>query len=111
MVRKTAMSVIAASAVLFGPGSVQAQPTSEQVVQVVADSAAETYRQTRGEILQRYRDATRMSQRALASATDLDRAWHEYKRSTADASQRAHHELLQARETFRRTVSQARGST
>lgn len=106
--RRTAASLVA-SAVLLVPGTAQAAPTTDQVVQAVADSAAETYRDTRDQILRTYHRRTAAAQEALAKATDRERAWQEYKRATADARAQADARLKAAREQFRDTVAVARG--
>lgn len=108
MLRKSAASVVA-SVALLSPGVAQAQPMPEQAVQAIADSAAETYRQTRDAILASYHSQTAEAQRALEQATDRETAWQEYKQATESARQRTHAALEQARETFRRTVALARG--
>lgn len=106
--RKTAASVVA-SVALLSPGAVQAQPMPEQVVQAVADSAAETYRITRDAILQRYRAETVAAQCQLENAGDHQRAWAEYLKATRASRERAHAELQKARRQFRETVALARG--
>jgi hypothetical protein len=108
MLRKTAASVVA-SVALLSPGAVQAQPMPEQVVQAVADSAAETYRETRAAILHRYREQTRQAQKRLESASDPDVAWQQYLEATEVARQNAHSALEEARREFRETVALARG--
>lgn len=106
--RRTAASVLA-SAVLLIPGTAQAAPTADQAVQAIADSAAETYRQTRDGILHEYHARTAAAQAALAAASDRETAWQEYKRVTAEARQQADDALKRARAEFRRTVALARG--
>lgn len=108
MLRRTAASVVA-SVALLSPTAVNAAPSPEQAVQAVADSAAETYRLARAEILQRYRTQTEQAQRRLSQASNLDAAWAEYKRSTREAAAQAKASLASAREEFRRTVAVARG--
>lgn len=108
MLAKRAVSVVAASAVLLGPGAVQAQPAPEQLVQAVADSAAQTYRQARARILSRYHDRTAAAQDRLAHAPDRDGAWSQYRRSTRQARDDASAELERARSAFRATVAAAR---
>lgn len=108
MVARRAVSVVAASAALLAPGAVQAQPAPEQIVQAVADSAAETYRQSRAEILNRYHTRTAAAQASLARASDRDRAWAQYKRATQQARAAAGAELAAARAAFRATVAAAR---
>jgi len=108
MLAKRAVSVVAASAALLGPGAVQAQPVPEQIVQVVADSAAETYRQARALILNRYHERTAAAQAQLARSADRDRAWSQYKRATQQARADASAEMQKARSTFRATVAAAR---
>ena len=105
--RRTAASLFAAS-VLLVPGTAQAAPTSDQVVQAVADTAAEDYRETRDQILRDYRQRTAAAQDALARAADRERGWQEYKRATADARAEADAALKKARAEFRRTVALAR---
>lgn len=105
--RRTAASLLA-SAVLLVPGTAQAVPTPEQAVQAVADSAAETYRQTRDRILHDYHARTTAAQSALEQASARDAAWREYKRVTADARADADAALKRARAEFRRTVALAR---
>lgn len=108
MLRRTAASVVA-SVALLSPGAVQATPTPEQVVQAVADSAAETYRVTRDAILQRYRAQTAAAQVELESAGDRELAWQEYLAATEAAREEAHDALQRARREFRETVALARG--
>lgn len=108
MLRKTAASVVA-SVALLSPGAVQAQPMPEQVVQAVADSAAETYRETRAGILHRYRSETRVAQQRLEAASEHEGAWQDYLDATESARQKAHAALEKARRDFRETVALARG--
>lgn len=109
MLRRTAASVVAASSVLLGTGAVAA-PLTEQAAHAVADSAAETYRHNRADILERYHAATAQAQLRLEASADLDTAWQEYKRATATARATAHADLKQARREFQQTVAVARGT-
>lgn len=108
MLRRTAASVVA-SVALLSPGAVQAQPAPEQVVQAVADSAAETYREKRDAILTRYRAETQQAQQRLEAASDREEAWHQYLDATETVRQKAHAALQKARREFRETVALARG--
>lgn len=108
MLRRTAASVVA-SVALINPSAAVAAPVPSHVLPVVADSAAETYRQARARILKRYREQTAEAQDALESAEDLQLAWEQYKRATKRARDEANADLKSARETFRQTVAQARG--
>ena len=101
--RRTAASVLAASALLLAPVPAVAE-------QVVADSAAETYRDTRDSILRDYHARTADAQAQLETSADRERAWQEYKRATAEARARAEAQIKAAREEFRHTVEVARGS-
>ncbi len=107
MLRKTAASVVA-SVALVSPGVATATPAPEQIVQAVADSAAETYRQTRAQILSRYHEQTAQAQARLEAAEDLDSGWQEYKRATQRARAEANAALKQARSAFQQTVAVAR---
>lgn len=100
--RRTAASVLAASALLVAPVPAVAE-------QVVADSAAEDYRETRDNILRDYHERTAQAQAALETAADRERAWQEYKQATAEARARATAQIKAAREEFKHTVEVARG--
>ena len=117
MLRKTTTSVVAASAVLLSPAEVVGAPAPELVVQAVADSAADVYRDERRRVLQRYRARTAAARQALAEALgragtsrERDEAWERYKRATESASARGEREMRRARERFRATVAQARAA-
>lgn len=116
MLRKTAAGVVAASAVLFAPGTGQAVPVAEQVVHAVADSAAATYRAERRSILLRYRNRTAEAQRVLAAALEQattarerQAAMRQYHADTAAARAEAHAAMQRARAAFRQAVALARG--
>ena len=105
-----------ASAALLVPAEAGAVPRPEQAVQVVADSAADGYRDERRAALLSYRAATEAAQDALQDAleragTEQERiaAWEEFKQATAQASERGAQEMEQARSRFRDAVDQARG--
>jgi hypothetical protein len=122
VLRHTAASVVAASAVLLTgqPGVARADPASasqgpQQGFRAAADIAADVYREDRRSVLARYEEVSREAQETLAatlrhSQTSAQRhaAWARYKSATQDVRAEANSQMKRARDTFRATVSQAR---
>lgn len=120
--RKTAASMVAASAVLLTGPPAPATPYRpittqgpDQGFRAAADIAADIYREERRSILQSYRGATRTAQLGLESAVNNARtvsqrqeAWRQYTAQTAGQQARAHAQMQRAREKFRTTVAAAR---
>ena len=121
--RHTAASVVAASAVLLTgqPGVATADPAAasqgpQQGFRAAADIAADIYREERRSVLARYGEASREAQETLATTLQHARtsaqrhaAWARYKTSTEEVRAEANSQIKVARDTFRTTVSQARG--
>ena len=120
--RHRVASAVAASAVLFSGQATAATATpvaasqdARQGLRAATNIAAQTYRQQRRAILNRYRQASRAAHEQLESAMlevrtadQRQAALRAYREQTMDVRAEAHLAMLEARGQFRTAAQEAR---